>query len=95
MELNIKVSGSIRKGKGNFRVDGDAILFKGRNPWNGDAPKTYKKVGVINHSIGNDYNSHLATIYRNAQGIYKYEIYRDGNFYPYFGTIEFNNMIEI
>lgn len=53
-----------------------------------DTPKTYKSLGVFLHSIGNRYNSDLIYLYINRQKVYKYEIYRDGCFHPFVGTIE-------
>lgn len=64
-----------------------ARLYKGTPK--ADAPKSYIKVGVIGHSIGNNYNPSTLTLYINKQGILKYEIYRDGCFYPYYGTFEY------
>lgn len=66
---------------------GLAILHKGK-PLS-DAPKTYKMIGVLGHNIGNNYNSGTLTLYKNKQGILKYEIYRDGSIYPFYGTFEF------
>ena len=76
--------------KVNIKIEtnmGDAILYKGTPK--SETPKTYKKVKVLRHDIGNRYNSDLMTLYKNRQGVYKYEIYRDGCFSPYYGTIEF------
>ena len=66
---------------------GAGRMYKGKPLAN--CPNTYKKVDVLEHSIGNNYNSSLLTLYKNRQGKLKYEIYRDGNFYPYYGTFEF------
>ena len=64
-----------------------AILYTGRPlP---DVPKTYKKVKVISHNIGNNYNSSLLTIYKAQDGSFRYEIYQDGCFYPFYGKMEF------
>ena len=93
--IRIKADGSIRIKDKRFKIDGNAIMYKGHNTWQGDTPKTYKRCGVIYHSIGNDYNPRTLEVFINRQGILKYCIYRDGNFYPYFGTIEFNNMDEV
>ena len=72
--------------------EGGARLFKGR-PLS-DCPKTYKFLRVIRHSIGNAYNSDLLSLYKNRQGVLKYEIYRDGCFYPYYGNIEFTASVK-
>lgn len=64
-----------------------ARLFKGTSK--GEAPKSYVRVGVIGHNIGNAFNSDTLTLYKNKAGVLKYEIYRDGNFYPYYGTFEY------
>ncbi len=61
------------------------ILGRGRHQ--SDTPKTYKKVGVFTHNIGNNYNPCWLELYINKQGVYKYSIYRDGCFYPFIGTI--------
>lgn len=66
---------------------GLARLHKGR-PLS-DVPKTYKMIGVLGHDIGNNYNSGTLTLYKNRQGVLKYEIYRDGSIYPFYGTFEF------
>ena len=66
---------------------GAARLYKGKSLAN--CPSTYRKFAVINHNIGNNYNSSIITLYTNRQGKLKYEIYRDGNFFPYYGTFEF------
>lgn len=56
-------------------------------------PKTYKKIGVFGHNIGNAYNSDLITIYKVKKpsllggSKYRFSIYRDGCFYPYYGVI--------
>ena len=54
-----------------------------------DVPKTYKKMSVESHNIGNDYNTSILTIYKAQDGALRYEIYRDGSFYPYYGRLEF------
>ena len=69
---------------------GEAILYKGRS--RGEVPKTYKKIDVIGHNLGNDYNSSLLTLYKAQDGTLRYEMYRDGNFYPYYGKIEFQSI---
>ena len=64
-----------------------ARLYKGTPK--ADAPKSYTKVGVVGHNIGNNYNPSTLTLYKNKQSILKYEIYRDGCFYPFYGTFEY------
>jgi len=66
---------------------GKAILYKGHSKR--DVPKTYKKVDVLSHNIGNNYNSELLTLFKARDGSLRYEIYRDGNFCPYYGKLEF------
>jgi hypothetical protein len=63
-----------------------ANLYKGK-PLK-EVPVTYRKKGIYEHSIGNRFNSDLITIYKARNG-YRYEIYRDGCFHPYYGKIEF------
>lgn len=41
---------------------GKAILYQGRTLW--DTPKTYEKIDVLSHNIGNDYNSHLLILFK-------------------------------
>ena len=64
-----------------------ARLFKGTPK--GTTPKSYACVGVTGHNIGSAYNSTTLTLYKNKAGVLKYEIYRDGCFYPYYGTFEY------
>ena len=66
----------------------NATLYKGRPLRN--APVTYKKIGIYEHNIANAYNSDLITIYKAKNG-YRYEIFRDGCFHPYYGKITFKN----
>jgi hypothetical protein len=55
----------------------------------GDVPKTYKKVSVIGHNIGNSYNPDHLTLYATKNNELRFEIYRDGNFFPYYGKFEY------
>lgn len=68
----------------------EARLYKGRPL--ADIPKSYKKIkgknGIIYHNIGNNYNSHHLQLYRAKDKSLRYEIYRDGCFYPYYGKFE-------
>ena len=76
--------------EGSMEVEVDsrkAILYKGR-PLR-DVPKTYKEVKVCSHNIGNMYNPSILTLYRARDGSLRYEIYRDGSFFPYYGKIIF------
>ncbi len=66
---------------------GKAKLGKGFVRW--DIPKTYKQVMVLYHSIGNDYNSSLITIFKVKDKSLRYEIYRDGSIVPFYGKFEF------
>lgn len=66
-----------------------AIMYNGK-PLS-DCPASYEKVGLIGHSIGNNYNPSYMTVYKTRSG-YAYEIYRDGCFYPYYGKISFYNV---
>ena len=67
--------------------DGKARLYKGRLL--GDCPTTYKRLKVITHNIGNNYNPGHLTLYKAKDNSLRYEIYRDGCFYPYYGKFEF------
>jgi len=80
---NMKTFSEIETNKGRAR------LYKGFTQC--DAPKSYTKVGVLGHSIGNNYNPSTLTLHKAKDGSLRYEIYRDGNFYPYFGRFEFIN----
>lgn len=74
----------------NIKTDkGIAIMYKGTPK--SDVPKTYKKIDILSHNIGNNYNSSLLTLFKAKDGTLRYEIYRDGCFYPYYGKIEFIN----
>jgi len=64
-----------------------ALMYKGKPL--ADPPKTYKKIEPIWHSLGSDYNSDLLVLYLARDKTFRYEIYRDGCFYPYYGRIEF------
>jgi len=64
----------------------DAKLYAGRPKR--ETPKSYKQIGVFRHNIGDNYNPHILTIYKNKRGELIYEIYRSGCFDPYFGKLE-------
>ena len=78
------VEGSLNNGR---IVTGQAVFHYEKTQY--EAPKSYKKIGLISYERHSNYDSGLVTIYENKQKILKFEVYHDGNFYPYFGTIEF------
>jgi len=67
-----------------------AYLYKGHPK--GETPKTYKKIKVLGHNIGNLYNPTWLTLYQAKDKSLRYEIYRDGCFYPYIGKFEWANI---
>jgi len=67
-------------------INGVAIMSKGYP--RGETPSTYKKLGICGHGMGNRYNPSTLTIWQARDKTLRYEIYRDGCFYPYFGKIE-------
>jgi len=85
MKKEIIVNGNLQGEKLDNRK---AILYKGKPL--GEIPKSYKKISVLSHNIGNNYNSSIITIYQTKDKTFRYEIYRDGSFYPYYGKIEFS-----
>jgi hypothetical protein len=69
-----------------------AILHKGRPlP---DPPKTWKRIRTVGHNIGNLYNPGTMAIYEAKDKTLRYEIYRDGCFYAYYGRIDIIGGIE-
>jgi hypothetical protein len=48
-------------------------------------PKTYKKLSVLYHNLGNAYNPASLTLYSAKDKSLRFEIFRDGNFFPYYG----------
>jgi hypothetical protein len=64
----------------------EAKLFRGRPL--ADCPKSYKRVCSISHNIGNNYNPSYLVLYRAKDKSLRYEIFRDGCFYPYYGRFE-------
>ena len=74
------------------RTEHKVRLYKGKPL--GEVPKTYKKINVVSHNIGNLYNSSLLTIYQAKDKTFRYEIYRDGCFYPYYGKLEYIKWIK-
>ena len=67
-------------------TDKQAYIYKGKPL--AECPKTYKKISVISHNIGNLYNSTYLTLFKARDNSLRYEIYRDGNFFPYYGRFE-------
>ncbi|NCD06155.1 MAG: hypothetical protein EOL97_08555 [Spirochaetia bacterium] len=59
-----------------------------------DPPKTYTKLCTVYHNIGNSYNPHTLNIYKNSRNQLRYEIYRDGCFYPYYGKLTTDKDLE-
>ena len=66
-------------------LSGDYLMEKGFTQY--EAPKTWQKLGVCGHNIGNNYNPSTLTVWQARDKRLKYEIYRDGNFYSYFGNL--------
>lgn len=69
-----------------------ATMFKGKPL--ADAPKTYNNPKVISHSIGDNYNSSIMTLYTAKDNTLRYEIYRDGCFWPYYGKITIDKYLD-
>jgi len=70
----------------------EAIMGKG-SPL-AECPKTYKQVSVVYHRIGDlfnpsqfVYNPRKMTIYMARDKSLRYEIYRDGSFFPFYGKL--------
>ena len=87
VRYEIEVNGSLRDGKRFYNAP--ALLHIG-HPLP-DPYKSWKEVGVLSHNIGNLYNPSIMTIYKAKDGSYRYEIYRDGSIYAFYGRIEFNS----
>ena len=66
---------------------GSARLYRGFTQ--GNIPKTYEFKEVISHDIGNNYNSSILRLYTAKDKTLRYEIYRDGNMFPYYGKFEY------
>lgn len=69
-------------------VDGKRAWLSKGHP-KPEPPKTWKKVRVVHHNHGSRYNSNVLTIYRALDKSLRYEIYRDGCFYAFYGKLEF------
>lgn len=80
----IKIKIMIKKG-----VTTNATLYRGTPK--SDCPKTYKKIRTFFHNIGGKYNPDYLTVYLAQDRTFRYSIYRDGCFYPYYGKITFEN----
>lgn len=56
-----------------------------------DCPKSYYKLGVFEHNLGNLYNPSWLVLYTYGKNInsksLRYEIYRDGCFWSYYGKL--------
>ena len=58
----------------------------------GEKPKTYKDCGgFVCPELSSPYNSGCVHVYKASDGTYRFSVYRDGCFYPYYGKIEFYN----
>ena len=68
----------------------EAYLYKGHPK--GECPASYKKITTLGHNIGNNYNPSWLTLYQAKDKTLRYEIYRDGCFYPYYGKFEWRNI---
>jgi hypothetical protein len=75
--------------KNNGKTIQKAILGKGK-PLS-EKPKNYIEIGLLHHNIGNDYNPSYLTLFhiKNKPNELRYEIYRNGSFYPYYGKFEY------
>jgi len=65
-------------------------LFKGK-PLS-ETPKSYKYLGVFGHNLG---GNGIGDLYQTKSGDFRYAIYRDGCFYPYYGRLVFGPIIEV
>lgn len=62
-------------------------IYKGR-PLR-DVPSSYKECGgFVANELSSLYNSGVVTVYKARDGGLRYEVYRDGSFYPYYGKLE-------
>lgn len=61
-----------------------------------DAPKTYKKLGIIERKNSSlSYESGLITIFSARDSTLRFETYHDGNFNPYYGRIRFLERLDV
>jgi hypothetical protein len=73
-------------------LQGNYVMLKGRPlP---DDPKTYKKLGVFNHTMTdllspkNNYNPSWCYVFKAKDKSLRYGVYRDGCFYAFYGKLE-------
>jgi len=66
---------------------GPATFHKGRPLM--DCPTTYRKVAVVGLKNQGLYSPSYFTLFKARDGSLRYEIYRDGNFAPFYGKVEF------
>lgn len=56
-----------------------------------ECPKGYCRLGIFEHNLGNLYNTNQLGLYTYGKNItsknLRYEIYRDGCFWPYYGKL--------
>lgn len=56
-----------------------------------ECPKGYCRLGIFEHNLGNPYNPSWLVLYTYGKNItsknLRYEIYRDGCFWPYYGKL--------
>lgn len=84
MELTAYNNKDIRIGD---KVCKKVRIYKGR-PLR-DTPSSYKECGgFVANELSSFYNSGVVTIYKARNGGLRYEVYRDGSFYPYYGKLE-------
>lgn len=70
-------------------MKGEAIparLYKGTPKR--QCPSTYRLYEVVGHDIGDLYNPSTLRLYLAKDKTLRYEIYRSGCFFPYYGKIE-------
>jgi hypothetical protein len=84
MELTAYKNKGIRIGD---KVYKKVRIYKGR-PLR-DVPSSYKECGgFVANELSSLYNSGVVTVYKARDGGLRYEVYRDGSFYPYYGKLE-------
>lgn len=91
MNVKVIVNGSLKNGI--VCRDTKTVMHKGTPKAN--PPSSYKMIGMLHHNIGNLYNLHYMNIYEAKDKTLRYEIYRDGSFYPYYGKIEIEFRMEV
>lgn len=84
MELTAYKNKDIRIGD---KVCKKVRIYKGRPLC--DTPSSYKRCGgFVANELSSFYNSGVVTIYKARNGGLRYEVYREGSFYPYYGKLE-------